>query len=242
MKRIILMSLIGTSAFLISVYAETVMGPTNYKNKTFTESLKIMGPLSAERITSQDIEVMGPAKLSDAKINGAVHIMGRATFVNVEIEAKTKIRGPLHANKTRFSQVVEIVGPLHAADTTFLKDVACYGEAELRGSEVMGDLIVQGNENSSSSYQVAQSGNQSSTVVHRRTSIVDSISEFFFGKPRITVVESIATGKNAPIVRLTKTVVHGSIIFKGQKGKVILDDASKIKGKVENGDINKQEA
>ncbi len=233
------MSLIGICSFLSSVHAETVMGSANYKDKTFTESLKIMGPLSAERITTQDIDVMGPAKLTDAKINGAVTITGPATLVNAEIKAKTKITGPLDANKTRFSEAVHIVGPLDATDTTFLKDVSCYGEAKLRGSEVMGDLIVQGNENSSSSYQVTQSGGQSSTVVHKSTSILDSISEFFFGKPEVTAVESTTTGMKAPIVRLTKTIVHGSVIFKGQKGEVFLDDSSKIKGKIVNGEIKK---
>lgn len=242
MKRIIVMSLIGASAFLTSVCAETVMGKANYKDKTFTEALKIMGPLSATRITTQDIEVMGGAKLTDAKINGEVRVTGPATLVNVEIKAKTKITGPLRANKTHFSQAVQVVGPLHATDTTFLKDVSCYGEAALRGSEVKGDLIVQGNENSSSSYEVTQSGDQSSTVVHKSTSISDSISEFFFGKPKVTVVESITTGKNEPIVRLTKTVVHGSVIFKGTKGEVILDESSKINGKIINGEIKKQKA
>lgn len=97
-QLIILLGTIGMA------YAEgkTITGPGNFSNETSDVSLKVMGPITATKLTAQDIDGYGPGTFTESTVNGQL-----------------TVRGPLTANKSTFKGLVDVTGAVTATDSVF---------------------------------------------------------------------------------------------------------------------------
>ena len=108
MKKYIatLLCLVG----IVNATEKTIMGPGKFSGETITTPLKVMGPITANKLTAKDIEGFGPA-----------------TFTNKSTVGSIEIHGPLTAQDSTFNGWAQVYGPVTAESSTFNDDITVKG-------------------------------------------------------------------------------------------------------------------
>ena len=195
--------------------AETYNGPTFLSGKKF-KKLTVYGPTDLRDVNvSEKLDVAGPLSVNKAQIN------------------EIKVAGPVDLNGSKIG-FFNIYGPLDIKDSQINEDSTLYGPLEAIGSKFDKGLTVYARE------LHFESSSLKSLIVFYSRKDEKGLNFNLGNKIKITIGGNSddETKSDSPIVYLKKgSKIFGGVEFKGDPGKVILEDGSKVHGKIINGKV-----
>lgn len=184
-----------------------------------TQAETFMGTTELSEKTIDNIIIFGPADLKDIKTN-SLTVTGPLSFNNVAVDGNVTVIGPIKEDSSDLScKDFDVLGPITA------KNIKCdsiniIGSANLENIETTGDVKIVG------SVEIEKAKLQNVTLMTSEMSLSDTtVSD-------ITVEKIPLSGEPQTLYLKKGTIVSGSITFKSGKGVVILQNSSKVNGKI----------
>lgn len=134
-------------------------------------------------------------------------VTGNVYAKNVVVNGDTSVLGKFYAANTTISANTKLVGDIDCDHCLFEKDVSLLGNVVVSDSEVLGSLNL------------------------------DSDRNAFYESKLNNIVMKKPAGHHKQMISLNHGTVVNNIRFEGKGGLVMLDDTSKVTGKVEGGTI-----
>ena len=239
--------------FSVPAYGELSMGDTNLSNVT-VKSINTLGVATLSKVKTEEVSVTGPltfkdlSVVHDGTITGSVKgingqfenltITGPFTFEGVSVHKDATLTGPVSGSKGYFGDLT-VSGPFNATEI-LCQNLNVTGPVDVTKLAVRDKTVAVGNftANDSDFGDMTLTANKTlfnkttaRTLLIKKNSEVKSSFLSWFGDN---------SDENAQELRLTnKSIIEGTVTFESGKGKIFLEEGSKIKGEIQGGVVQK---
>lgn len=163
---------------------KTVYGPANYTNVSFEGLLKVMGPLTADNLSADVLEIYGPAEIKNSKNIGSATIMGPLTAINSTFSGDTIVNGNITTEKTTFKELLSTNG-------TDVQVVLEDTQAQDITIRVLGTNVKKTKDGIIATYLFSTKDEPEGTqVILKGNTVVEGTIKFVDGKGRVVVEDT----------------------------------------------------